>query len=73
MTLRGCDFPVCCAYDIYLHAWKRTWNGCNAPAWTHWNQYHNTFTVFGATCVPTSVATSATSRLLWAERERPVR
>jgi hypothetical protein len=30
---------------IYRHAWKRTWNGCNAPAWTHWNQYHNTFTV----------------------------
>jgi hypothetical protein len=45
VTLRGCDFPVCWAYDIYLHAWKRTWNGCNAPAWTHWNQYHNTFTV----------------------------
>ena len=45
VTLRGCDFPVCCAYDIYLHAWKRTSNGCNVPAWTHWNQYHNTFTV----------------------------
>ena len=45
VTLRGCDFPVCCAYDIYLHAWKRTYNGCNSPEWTHWNQYHNTFTV----------------------------
>ncbi len=45
VTLRGCDFPVCCAYDIYLHGWKRTTNGCNTPEWTHWNQYHNTFTV----------------------------
>jgi hypothetical protein len=45
VTLRGCDFPVCCAYDIYLHGWKRTTNGCNSPEWTHWNQYHNTFTV----------------------------
>ena len=46
VTLRGCDFPVCCAYDIYLHAWKRTCERLQLdPAWTHWNQYHNTFTV----------------------------
>lgn len=45
VTLRGCDFPVCCAYDIYLHAWKRSWNGCNSIPWTHYNQFHNTFTV----------------------------
>jgi hypothetical protein len=45
VTLRGCDFPVCCAYEIYLHGWKRTTNGCASPEWTHWNQYHNTFTV----------------------------
>jgi hypothetical protein len=29
VTLRGCDFPICCAYDVYLHAWKRLWYGCN--------------------------------------------
>jgi hypothetical protein len=45
VTLRGCDFPTCCAYEIRLRAWKRTTNGCNAPEWTHWNRYHNTFTI----------------------------
>lgn len=45
VTLRGCDFPECCAYEIRLRAWKRTTNGCQTPEWTHWNRYHNTFTV----------------------------
>ena len=46
MTLRGCDFPVCCAYDIYLHALEAHVERLQLePAWTHWNQYHNTFTV----------------------------
>jgi hypothetical protein len=45
VTLRGCDFPVCCAYEVRLRAWKRTWNGCQVPEWTHWNRFHNTFTI----------------------------
>ncbi len=45
VTLRGCDFPECCAYEVRLDAWKRTTNGCQSPRWTHWNRYHNTFTV----------------------------
>jgi len=28
VTLRACDFPESCAYDLQLCAWKRTTNGC---------------------------------------------
>jgi hypothetical protein len=52
VTLRGCDFPECCAYEIYLHAWKRTSNGCQVPEWTHWNRYDNTFTVLRRSLCP---------------------
>jgi len=52
VTLRGCDFPECCAYEIYLHAWKRTSNGCQVPEWTHWNRYDNTFTVLRRNLCP---------------------
>ena len=62
VTLRGCDFPVCCAYDIYLHAWKRTCErlqlvpgGRTATSTTTPSRF------FGATCVRTSVATSTRS------------
>jgi hypothetical protein len=45
VTLRGSDFPVCCAYLLRLWAWKRTTNGCSDPSVTHWNQFEITFTV----------------------------
>ncbi len=45
VTIRGSDFPECCAYLLRLWAWKRTSNGCNSPSLTHWNQFELTFTV----------------------------
>jgi len=45
VTVRGSDFPECCAYLLRLWAWKRTSNGCNSPSLTHWNQFELTFTV----------------------------
>jgi hypothetical protein len=45
VTVRGSDFPMCCAYLLRLWAWKRTTNGCSDPSVTHWNQFEITFTV----------------------------
>jgi hypothetical protein len=45
VTLKGTDFPLCCAYLIDLFAWKRTTNGCSDPMWVHNNRYQVSFTV----------------------------
>src|SRR5882757_947213 len=45
VTLKGADFPLCCAYLIDLFAWKRTTNGCTDPMWVHNNRYQVSFTV----------------------------
>ena len=45
VTLRGTDFPECCAYLLRLWAWKRTTNGCSDPSVTHDNQFELSFTV----------------------------
>ena len=45
VTLRGSDFPECCAYLFRLWAWKRNTNGCSDPSLTHYNQFELSFTV----------------------------
>jgi hypothetical protein len=45
VTLKGSDFPLCCAYLIELFAWKRTTDGCSDPMWVHNNRYQVTLTV----------------------------
>ncbi len=45
VSLRGSDFPECCAYLLRLWAWKRTTNGCSDPSVTHANQFELSFTV----------------------------
>lgn len=45
VTLKGSDFPLCCAYLIDLFAWKRTTNGCSDPYYVHNNRYQVTLTV----------------------------
>jgi len=45
VTLKGADFPDCCAYLIDLFAWKRSTNGCSDPISGHNNRYQVTFTV----------------------------
>lgn len=53
VTLRGTDFPVCCAYDLRLYAWKRTTNGCAAPSNVHFNRFQVSFTVLRQELCPT--------------------
>lgn len=45
VTLRGTDFPECCAYLLHLRAWKRTTNGCTDPQYVHYNRFEMSFTV----------------------------
>ncbi len=45
VTLRGTDFPECCAYILHLRAWKRTTNGCSDPQWVHANEFEIAFTI----------------------------
>ncbi|MRV72488.1 hypothetical protein GJ700_12290 [Duganella sp. FT92W] len=45
VTLRGSDFPVCCAYLLRLRAWKRTTDGCSDPRYVHHNTFEFAFTV----------------------------
>jgi len=45
VTLRGTDFPECCAYLLHLRAWKRTTNGCADPQWVHANEFAIAFTI----------------------------
>jgi hypothetical protein len=45
VTLRGVDFPVCCAYILRLRAWKRTTNGCADPRLVHNNEFEIAFTI----------------------------
>jgi hypothetical protein len=45
VTLRGSDFPECCAYLLRLRAWKRTTNGCSDPQWVHANEFQIAFTI----------------------------
>lgn len=46
VTLRGSDFPACCAYLLRLWAWKRTSDGdCDDPTTRHANQFELSFTV----------------------------
>lgn len=45
VTIKGSDFPECCAFLLRLWAWKRTTNGCSSPTVTHANQFEISFTV----------------------------
>jgi hypothetical protein len=54
VTLRGCDFPECCAYMLRLWAWKRTTNGCSDPSVTHWNQFELSFTILRPDLCPSA-------------------
>lgn len=45
VTLKGSDFPECCAYLLHLRAWKRTTDGCTDPQWVHANEFEMAFTV----------------------------
>ncbi len=62
-TLRGSDFPDCCAYLLRLRAWKRTTDGCSWPPDTHYNEFELAFTVLrpemcGGICPPPPTGTS---------------
>jgi len=43
--LKGSDFPTCCAYQLKLRTWKRTFRGCDDPYNFHWNVTEYSFTV----------------------------
>ncbi|MCG7848337.1 MAG: hypothetical protein MIO93_04055 [ANME-2 cluster archaeon] len=43
--MKGSDFPTCCAYQLKLRAWKRTFRGCDNPYNFHWNVTEYSFTV----------------------------
>lgn len=45
VTLRGADFPACCAYILRLRAWKRTTSGCADPRDVHFNEFDIAFTI----------------------------
>lgn len=45
VTLRGTDFPECCAYLLHLEAWTRTTNGCADPSTVHVNRFEIAFTI----------------------------